>query len=100
LALDALNNDRIRATLLLDATSPSDNNQSLNVGTELSFFNGMFSVQAGLPELGLKDRTWEYAAGGSVNYRTSNGMGLGVGYAAQGHKYLGLTNRISMTLNF
>jgi hypothetical protein len=72
----------------------------LNVGTELSFFNGMFSVQAGLPELGLKDRTWEYAAGGSVNYRTSNGMGLGVGYAAQGHKYLGLTNRISMTLNF
>jgi hypothetical protein len=100
LALDALSNERIRATLLLDATSPSDNNQSLNVGTELSFFNGMFSVQAGLPELGLKDRTWEYAAGGSVNYRTSNGVGLGVGYAAQGHKYLGLTNRISMTLNF
>jgi len=100
LALDAINNERIRATIMVDATSPSDNNQSVNVGTELSFFNDLFSVQAGLPELGLKDRTWEYAAGGSVNYRLSNGTGLSVGYAAQGHKWLGLTNRISMKLNF
>ena len=100
LALDALDNDRIRATIMVDATSPSDNNQSLNVGTELSFFNDLFSVQAGLPELGLKDRTWNFAAGGSVNYRLSNGTGLSVGYAAQDHKWLGLTNRISMKLNF
>lgn len=100
LALDAINSSRMRATVLVDATSPSDNNQSLNVGTELSFFDDMFSVQAGLPELGLKDRTWKYAAGGSVNYRMGNGVGLSVGYAAQGHQYLGLTNRISMKLNF
>lgn len=100
LAWDLVERRSVRATLLADATSPSDNNQSVNLGAELAFFDGMMALQAGIPELGLKDRTWEYAAGGSLRYGLSNGVGLNVGYALQAHKWLGATNRISMTLTF
>ena len=100
LAYDVLEIGGLRATVLADAAIPSDNNQSLNLGAELALFDGMLAVQGGLPELGLADRTWLYAAGGSLRYRLPSGVGLDVGYALQGHKWLGATNRISMTLIF
>lgn len=101
LAWDAVNSEMIRTTLMVDALSPSDNNQSVNVGMELGFYDDMFSVQAGLPELGLgEDRMWQFAAGGAVRYRLLSGQAIRVGYAAQNHKYLGLTNRLSLSVQF
>lgn len=101
LAWDAIDRDMFRATLMADALSPSDNNQSVNVGVELGFYEDMFSVQAGLPELGLgDDRMWLFAAGGGVRYKLGSGQAIRVGYAAQNHKYLGLTNRLSLSVQF
>lgn len=101
LAWDGYESRNFRATLMADALSPSDANQSVNVGMELSFFEELFSLQAGLPELFLgEDRMFEFAFGGSVAYEMTNGLGLDLGYALQSHKYLGLTNRFSVKISF
>jgi len=100
LAWDGYKSETLRATLMADGVSPSDDNQSVNVGVELAFFEELFAVQAGLPELFLDDRVFEFALGGWVNYEVNNGLGLNIGYAMQSHKYLGLTNRFSLKVSF
>ena len=101
LAWDAYESEFIRATLMADAVSPSDANQSVNLGMELSFFEDLLSLQAGLPELFLgDDRMFRYAFGGAVNYEMENGLGLSLGYALQSHEYLGITNRFSFKVIF
>jgi len=100
LAWDAVENETARVTLMADGVSPSNNNQSVNVGVEAAFFNELFAVQAGLPDLLLDDRMFEFAAGGWVNYEVNQGLGLNIGYAMQSHKYLGITNRFSLKVSF
>lgn len=101
LAWDGYESRYLRATVMADALSPSDANQSVNLGMELAFFEELVAVQAGLPELFLGEaRMYEFAAGGNVKYEMENGLGLDVGYALQSHKYLGLTNRFSLKLIF
>jgi hypothetical protein len=101
LAWDAIDRELFRFTVMADALSPSDNNQSVNVGVEASFYKDMISVQAGLPELGLgDDRMWLFGAGAALRYSLNSGQVLQVGYAAQKHEYLGLTNRLSLKVNF
>lgn len=100
LAWDALQTEEIRATIMADGVSPSDDNQSVNLGLEVAFFDELFAVQAGLPQLFLEDRVFEFAFGGWVNYKMDEGLGLSVGYAMQSHKYLGLTNRFSLKVSF
>jgi hypothetical protein len=101
LAWDGYTSDMLRATIMADGLSPSDNNQSVNVGLELAFLEERVAVQAGLPELFLgDDRMYEFSVGGQVNYEMNPGLGFSVGYAMLSHKYLGLTNRFSVKLSF
>lgn len=100
LAWDGYKSETLRATIMADGISPSDNNQYVNVGLELAFFDELFAVQAGLPELFLEDRMFEFALGGWVNYQVNTGLGLNIGYAMQSHKFLGLTNRFSLKVSF
>ncbi len=101
LAWDAIEREMFRLTVMADALSPSDNNQSVNVGVEASLYNDMITLQAGLPELLLgEDRMWLFGAGAGLRYTLSSGQAIQVGYAAQKHEYLGLTSRISLKLNF
>jgi hypothetical protein len=100
-AWDAIDRDMVRVTLMADALSPSDNNQSINVGVELGLYNDMVRLQAGLPELLLgDDRMWLFGAGATFNYTLGSGQAVEFGYAAQKHEYLGLTNRLSLKMNF
>lgn len=100
LAWDGYKSEMLRATVMADGISPSDDNQSVNLGVELAFFEEMFAVQAGLPELFLDDRMFKYALGGWVNYEVNDGLGLNIGYALQSHEYLGLTSRFSLKVSF
>jgi len=101
LAWDAIDREMFRLTVMADALSPSDDNQSINVGMEVSLYNDMIALQAGLPQLGLgDDRMWLFGAGASLRYTLNSGQGIQLGYAAQKHEYLGLTNRLSLKLNF
>jgi len=101
LAWDGYQSRNLRATLMADGVSPSDANQSVNLGVELAFFEELLAVQAGLPELLLgSDRMFEFALGGQVHYVLDNGLALNLGYAMNSHKFLGLTNRLSLKINF
>lgn len=100
LAWDAFMGDISRITLMADGVSPSDDNQYVNVGIEAAFFEELFAVQAGLPELFLEDRMFRYAFGGWVSYQVNNGLNLDIGYALQDHEYLGITNRFSLKVGF
>lgn len=100
LAWDGYKSEVVRATVMADGVSPSNNTQSVNLGMELAFFDEMFAIQAGLPELFLEDRMFRFALGGWVNYEVNNGLGLNIGYAMQSHEILGLTNRFSLKVSF
>jgi hypothetical protein len=101
LAWDVIDREQLRLSVMADALSPSDNNQSINVGVEASFYQDMFSIQAGLPELLLgDDRMWLFGAGASFRYSLNERQALQVGYATMKHEYLGLTNRVSLKVNF
>lgn len=100
LAWDGYESETARITLMADGVSPSDDNQYVNLGLEAAFFNELFAVQAGLPELLLEDRVFRYAFGGWVNYEVNDGLNLDIGYALQDHDYLGITNRFSLKVGF
>lgn len=101
LAYDLYETSFVRMTVLADAISPSDAQQSVNLGTELSFYDGLISVQAGLPELFLgDDRMFRFALGGGVRYQLNTGLDLDIGYAMNDHQYLGITNRFSLKIGF
>jgi len=101
LAYDLYETSFVRMTVLADAISPSDAQQSVNLGTELSFYEGLISVQAGLPELFLgDDRMFRFALGGGVRYQLNSGLDLDIGYAMNDHQYLGITNRFSLKIGF
>lgn len=101
LAWDGYNTQDLRVTLMADGVSPSDANQSINVGVELALFEELVAVQAGLPELGLgDDRMFRYTVGGQINYAMNSDMIVNIGYAVSDHRYLSLTNRFSLKMNF
>ncbi len=102
IAWDGYKSDLARVTLMVDGVSPSDDNQHVNAGVELAFFEELFAVQAGLPQLfiGDEDRMFRFALGGWVNYEANQGLGLNIGYAMQDHKWLGITNRFSLKVSF
>ncbi|MFU8813062.1 MAG: PorV/PorQ family protein [Balneolaceae bacterium] len=101
LAWDAVQSRELRATVMADGVSPSDDKQSVNVGVELAFFEELFALQAGLGELFKgDDRMNRYAFGGQVAYSLQSGVKLNIGYALSDHKFLGLTNRFSLKIGF
>lgn len=89
----------MRATFTVDGTVPSDNNQSVSLGTEISFMDDLFQLRGGLPYLGLPDRTEEFAAGIGINYPIRN-LKLQFGYSYQSLRYLNQISRISFGVKF
>jgi hypothetical protein len=99
-AWDPYVSEDFRATITVDGNNPSNNVQSISVGTEIGFMNNLVMLRAGLPELGLKDRVQEFAAGMGVKYSLNSSMGIEFDFSYQQYKYLGGVNRISLGLNF
>lgn len=100
-AIDAVNNENLRATFTVDGTNPSDNVQSISIGTELSFLNDLFVLRGGIPYIGLRDRTQEYNFGIGINRGFNrNTLNLRFGYAYESYKYLNSVNRITMQVLF
>lgn len=99
-AYDAVNNESVRASFYLDGTNPSDNKQSISIGTEIGLLKDVIQLRAGLPELGLEDRVTTFTAGVGLNYALSDKLGFNVGYAYQDYQFFGGTNRMTVTINF
>jgi len=98
----AWNTEPLRATVMVDGHSPSDNYQSVSFGLEVAFMDELVILRGGIPEIGLpeEDRMFEFALGAGLGYSFGNNLALQFDYAYQQHKYLGGTNRISVSVAF
>lgn len=80
LALDLLNSKRNRLTLAVDAVHPSDNAESLHIGTEYGFQNWMF-IRGGYRDLFLRDGEGGLSLGGGVFARFLGNFQVKMDYA-------------------
>lgn len=89
-----------RLTLAIDATHPNDNNQSVNVGGELSLFNNLLSLRGGYKGLFLKDTQEGLTFGAGIRYDGMKFFSISVDYSYQKLEYLDNVHSFGVILNF
>jgi hypothetical protein len=99
LAGEAFQNSGSRLTLTLDALSPSNSGQFVNLGAELGLLGDLFMIRGGLSEVLLSDRMRSFTAGAGVRYDFGN-LGFAADYAYEGHRYFDGVNRFTLAMNF
>lgn len=99
-AWDPIKTEQVRATFTVDGNAPSNNVQSVSVGTEIGLLNNQVLLRAGLPYLGQTDKTEVFNAGLGFDYRLNPGLKLGINYAYHSYEYLSDVNKISLQIYF
>lgn len=100
LAWDPIKTEQLRTTLTIDGNAPSNNVQSISIGTEIGLINDQVLLRAGLPYLGQKEKTEQFNAGIGFDYRLNNNLKLGISYAYHSYEYLSDVNKISLQIYF
>lgn len=101
LAWDAYKQEGFRATIMLDGNVPRDNEQNISIGTEIALLDEVLFIRGGVPNLGMEDRPYKFAAGGGLKYHlTSAGIGFNIGYSYTQHEFFSGINRISASFSF
>lgn len=92
--------DDNKLILAVDATHPNDNDQSINVGGELSFFNNMISLRGGYKSLFLKDSQEGLTLGAGIHYDGLSVFRISVDYSYQKFEYLDNIHSFGVILGF
>ncbi|HET6568600.1 MAG TPA: PorV/PorQ family protein [Rhodothermales bacterium] len=92
-------NDYSRGLLVVDAAQPSDNTQSLSLGTEWTFFD-VFSIRGGYQQLFQKDSELGLTLGSGINYNITSTFGVQLDYAWANHQSLGDIHRFTLGVTF
>ncbi|MDF1612559.1 PorV/PorQ family protein [Stygiobacter electus] len=92
--------DEHRLTLAIDATHPNDNNQWVNVGSEISLFNDLISLRGGYKTLFLKDTQEGLTLGAGIKYDGLGFFKISVDYSYQQLKFLDNMHSFSIMLGF
>ncbi|MFC2133957.1 PorV/PorQ family protein, partial [Bacteroidota bacterium] len=87
-------------TLAVDATYPNDNAQWINIGGELSLFNGMVDLRGGYKTLFLDDSQEGLTLGFGVNYDRLAGFNIAIDYSYQQLEFLSNTHCFGVLLGF
>lgn len=88
-----------RLTLAVDALSPNNSEQYVNVGTEVGLLGDLVMLRAGYAELFLQDSIRSLTLGGGLQYRFGP-LDLAVDYAYESQKYFDGVNRFNFTVQF
>jgi hypothetical protein len=99
LAMDVVKNDEFRVTVAADALRPTDNEESVNAGTEIAW-NDMVFMRAGYKSLFGKDNEEGASFGAGLKYAV---LGLGaveVNYAFTRFGLFGNLNTIALAISF
>ena len=88
-----------RLTLAVDALSPNNSEQFVNVGAEVGLLGDLLMLRGGYSELFLDDSIRSFTLGGGLRYRFGP-LGLAVDYAYESQKYFDGVNRFNFTFNF
>lgn len=97
---DELKTENFSLRLALDANSPSDNVQYLDMGAEIGLLGDKIFLRGGLPNVGMDDRVYSWTAGFGFDYTLNQGLAMRFGYAYQAHEYLTDINRFTFAIQF
>ena len=86
-----------RLTLAVDALSPSNSEQYVNVGTELGLLGDLIMLRAGYSELFLDDSIRSFTLGGGLRYRFGS-LAFAVDYAYEDQQYFDGVNRFTLAI--
>jgi Type IX secretion system protein PorV len=89
-----------RFTLAVDGIVPNDNDQWVNVGGELAFFDDMLSLRGGYKSLFLKDSQEGLTLGAGLRYKRAGFIDLEIDYAYQKFDFLGNVHSFGVILKF
>ena len=98
-AMDVLSGDPVRWTLAVDALHPNDNNEAVNLGSEL-MWNDMVALRGGYKALGREDSEEGLTFGGGIRYPLAMGTAVKIDYAYSDWGRLEYVHRFSMGLEF
>ncbi|MEM9667131.1 MAG: hypothetical protein AAF970_19560, partial [Bacteroidota bacterium] len=88
-----------RFTLAVDALSPSNSEQYLNVGAEVGLLGDLLMVRGGYSELFLADAVRSLTLGGGLNYAFGP-VAMTVDYAYEAQEFFNAVNRFTLAIQF
>jgi len=99
LASEVIDTEDIRLTVGVDALSPNNSEQFVNMGAELGLRGDLIMLRAGMSELGIKDSIRSYASGAGLQYRFAPLM-FALDYSYEAQEYFAGVNRFTLTVRF
>jgi hypothetical protein len=100
LAYEAVATEDQQLLVVLDATSPSDNSESINVGGEYSVFQRIFSLRGGYKGLGVRDSEEQFTVGGGLNYAVAPDLRVKFDYAFESFDRLDNIHKFTLAVMF
>ena len=99
-AYEALSSEDQLLLLVVDATSPSDNSESVNFGAEYTVFQRIFSLRGGYKALGVKDSEEQFTVGGGLNYAVASDLRIKFDYAYESFDKLDDIHKFTLAVVF
>ena len=87
-------------TFSMDAVSPNDNANYLNVGIKMNILNGLITLYGGLNSLLLDNAESEFCFGGGLRIPQILNNALSINYTHEEMKFLGNSQQISISFNY
>ena len=84
----------------LDAVSPNDNTNYINVGTKIKLLDGLISFYAGLNSLFLENAESEFSFGGGLTIPQILNNSLSIYFTHEQMKFLGNSQQLSISFNY
>lgn len=88
-----------RLTLAVDALSPNNSEQYVNVGAEVAFLGDLIMVRGGYSELFLDNSLRSFTAGGGLHYNFGP-VDVQFDYAFEAQEFFSNVNRFTLSIGF
>ena len=99
LAGEVFQTENSRLTLAVDALSPNNSGQYINVGAEFGVLGDLLMVRGGYSELFLEDSVRSFALGGGLRYDFA-ALNFALDYAYENQEFFDGVNRFTLAVQF
>ncbi len=99
LAGEVFDDERNRLTLAIDALSPNNSEQYVNVGAELGLLGDLLMLRGGFSELFLAESVRSLTLGGGLRYDFGS-LGFALDYAYESQEFFAGVNRFTFAVHF
>jgi hypothetical protein len=96
---EVFQNENSRLTLAVDALSPNNSDQYLNVGAEIGLLGDLLMVRGGYSELFLDDSVRSFTFGGGLRYDFA-ALNFALDYAYENQEFFNSVNRFTLAVQF